>query len=155
MKEAEGRIDYTPHQMVLYVEKDDGSYGPLQTGSYMSKNYIDDFWKKHGHVEEEALTQLTKGTISPVGYFMLLLDMTASDVARRAGVSVRKVKKHRTPEGFGRIEAAALKRYADVFGVPMASLFCVTEQGEGRARTTYRQTSNPYVAIAEIDKARV
>jgi len=44
MKEADAKVEYQEHQMLLYVEKSDGSYGPLQTGSYMSKNYIDDFW---------------------------------------------------------------------------------------------------------------
>ena len=46
MKENEALIDYEPHQLVLYVEKADGTFGPLQTGSFISKNYIEDFWDK-------------------------------------------------------------------------------------------------------------
>ena len=149
MKEADGRVDYAPHQMVLYIERADGSYGPLQTGSYMSKNYIDDFWEKRKAVENEAISQLTMGAISPVGYYILLLDMTPADVARRVGISVRRVKKHQLPDSFGRITIALLKRYADVFGVPIASLFNLTVHNKP-LRIVYKKTLNPFVVLTEI-----
>jgi hypothetical protein len=120
MKEADAKVEYQEHQMLLYVEKSDGSYGPLQTGSYMSKNYIDDFWDKRKRLENEAIEKLTNSIISPVGYYMLLLDLTPPDVARRTGISLRNVKKHSLPKNFPKISSACIKRYSEVFGVPVS-----------------------------------
>jgi len=151
MKETDGTIDYKAHQMVLYVEKDTGAYEPLQTGSYMSKNYIDDFWEKRRSIEANAAGRLLAGAISPVEYYMLLLDMTPADVARRVGISVRKVNKHRTPSAFSSVSVKLLKRYADVFGVSVASLFSIAPPSSGALKVTYKQTNNPFIVIMEID----
>ena len=45
MKEKDSRVDNS-HQLVLYVEKEDQTYGPVQTGSYMVENYLDDLFEK-------------------------------------------------------------------------------------------------------------
>ena len=154
MKEADARIDYQSHQMLLYVEKNDGAYGALQTGSYMSKNYIDDFWDKRKRIEDEAFEKLTNSTISPVGYHMLLLDMTPADVARRAGISVRNVRKHALPRYFPAMKLSCLKRYAEVFGVPVAALFSLIVPPAARTAFSIKKTRNPFVAIFEINKER-
>jgi hypothetical protein len=86
----------------------------------MSKNYIDDFWDKRKRLENEAIEKLTNLIISPVGYYMLLLDMTPPDVARRTGISLRNIKKHALPRYFPKISSACIKRYAEVFGVPVS-----------------------------------
>ena len=152
MKETDGIVDYKPHQMVLYVEKADGAYGPLQTGSYMSKHYIDDFWEKRRRIETDALRQLTSGTLSPVGYYMLLLDMTPADVAHRVGISVRKVIKHRTGAGFPLISVKLVKRYADVFGISVASMFCLPAPECTAFRIMQRETDNPFVVLSAIER---
>ena len=54
MKETEAQIDFNSHQLLLYVEKSNGQYGPLQTGSYLTKNYVEDFWEK-----QQKFTQAT------------------------------------------------------------------------------------------------
>jgi hypothetical protein len=154
MKETDARVDYQSHQMLLYVEKSDGSYGPLQTGSYMSKNYIDDFWEKRKRTEDEAFEKLTNSIISPVGYYMLLLDMTPSDVARRAGISLRKVKKHALPRYFPAIKLSCIKRYAEVFGIPVAALFSLVVPSARRAAVSYKKTRNPFVAIFELSEVQ-
>ena len=40
MKEKDGIIDCPQQQLILYVEKEDGTYEPLQTGSYLTKNSL-------------------------------------------------------------------------------------------------------------------
>jgi hypothetical protein len=152
MKEADARVDYQPHQMLLYVEKSDGSYGPLQTGSYMSKNYIDDFWDKRKRLENEAIEKLTNSIISSVGYYMLLLDMTPADVARRTGISLRSVKKHALPQHFPKVKLWEIQRYADVFGVPIAAFFSLQTAPQASATVSYKKTQNPFVAILKINK---
>lgn len=152
MKEADAWVDYQSHQMLLYVEKSDGSYGALQTGSFMSKNYIDDFWDKRKRIENEGFEKLTNSIISPVGYYMLLLDMTAADVARRTGISLRNVKKHALPEHFPRVKLSCIQRYAEVFGVPVAALFSLHVPPTASTKVSYKKTRNPFVAIFEINK---
>jgi len=46
MKEKDLYVDFEPQQSVYYVEKDDESYGPIVSGSYLSKNYLNDFFEK-------------------------------------------------------------------------------------------------------------
>ena len=43
MKEKDGKVDYKQHELILYVEKEDDTYGPITTGSYISEKYFDDF----------------------------------------------------------------------------------------------------------------
>jgi hypothetical protein len=149
VKESDARVEYPAHQMLLYVEKNDGSYGSLQTGSYMSKNYIDDFFDKQKRIQEQAIERLISGELSPVGYYMLIHGMTMPDVAHRVGIGVGRVKKHRLLPYFPEIRLSLLKRYADVFGVPIASLATVVvHAGEGAA--DYRKKNqNPFVVISD------
>jgi hypothetical protein len=147
VKEADARVDYPSHQMVLYVEKGDGSYGPLQTGSYMAKNYIDDFWDKQNHVRELAIEGLLSGELSPIGYYMALLQMTPANVARRAGTGVGRVKRHRLSRHFAGIGPSLLKRYAAVFNVPLESLASIEVHGGERAAQLRQKNKNPFVMI--------
>ena len=57
---------------VLYVEKEDGSYGPLQTGSFLVGNYLDDYFQKRGRFERQCLERLLSGEYSPVAYYQVL-----------------------------------------------------------------------------------
>ena len=42
MKEKDGFAECPEQQVILYVEKEDGKYEAMQTGSYLSANYLDD-----------------------------------------------------------------------------------------------------------------
>ena len=46
MKEKDLYVDYKPQQLIYYVEKEDASYGPLLSGSYISKHYLHDYYEK-------------------------------------------------------------------------------------------------------------
>ena len=122
MKEKEGFVDCPEQQLVLYVEKEDGSYGPMQTGSYLTKNYIDDYYEKRKRLESGLREQVNKGEISPVAYYMTLEDLSVSETAQRVGISQRKVKKHMQPAKFGKIPPDVLEKYAEVFNVPVNTL---------------------------------
>ena len=66
MKEKDLYIDFEPQKSVYYVEKDDNSYGPIISGSQLSANYLDDFWKKKRDLEANLRKQLVANEISPV-----------------------------------------------------------------------------------------
>ena len=57
---------------VVYVEKEDGSYGPVETGSVMVREYFDDFLTKRHHLEARLRADLTEGRISVVAYYATL-----------------------------------------------------------------------------------
>lgn len=150
MKERDAHVDFDKHLMTVFVEKDDGTYGAIETGSYMVKNYYDDFQKKMKHFRTTALNQLKNNEISPVAFYMILREMGAGDVAARVGVSTAKVKKHMKTEYFGNISLKLARRYADVFGVEVAQLFQIPTEDTLPVRPV--KTNNPYVII--LDKTK-
>lgn len=168
MKEKEGFVDYPEQQMILYVEKEDGSYGPMQTGSYLSANYMDDYLLKRRNLESSLREKLAGGLISPVGYFMVLEDLSLSELASRASIRKSRVKKHLDPNGFGKVTADELLRYARVFNVPAANLLqsvLILEGGtfesalilENRAESmtvTHETTANPFVILTKLESKR-
>lgn len=165
MKEKEGFVDYPEQQMILYVEKEDGSYGPMQTGSYLSANYMDDYLLKRRNLEASLREKLAGGHISPVGYYMVLEDLSLSELAARAGIRKSRVKKHLDPKGFGKVTADELIRYGRVFNVPAANLLqtlliregSTFESGlilENRAESvsiTHETTANPFIVLTKIE----
>ena len=52
MKEKDARVDFEQQELIMYVEREDGSYGPIQTGSYISANFLDDFWTKMERIRQ-------------------------------------------------------------------------------------------------------
>jgi DNA-binding transcriptional regulator YiaG len=154
VKEEDARVDYESHQLLLYVEKTDGTYGPLQTGGYMAKNYIDDFFTKRQNLETECIEKLRNGEISTVSYYRQLNNMTAADLAARARISVSKVKKHEMPAGFAKASMEIVRRYAEVFDIPVANLFQIIVRGDDAIGVTARKTANAFLSVMEIGRGK-
>jgi hypothetical protein len=166
MKENEGYVDYPEQQMILYVEKDDGKYGPMQTGSYISANYMDDYLYKRRNLELELRAQLSSGAISPVKYYMIFVDLSLSELAARAGIRTSRVKKHLEPRYFGEVTLDELVRYARVFNVPVANLLqvilirdkdsfeanIILENKAGKISIDQVPTGNPFVVLTKIEE---
>ena len=100
MKEKDVIHDYKVQKYILYAEKNDGSYGTVEGGSYMIENELDDFWFKKSHLEKTLRERLLKGEISPINYYMVLEEMTVAELADRAGICKVKVKCHLKPGSF-------------------------------------------------------
>jgi hypothetical protein len=149
MKETEAQVDFNSHQLLLYVEKSDGQYGPLQTGSYLTKNYVEDFWEKQQKLAQTTLKKLIDGKISPVGYYMQMVNISTADLANRVGVSKGSVRKHQEITHFTKLRVSLIKKYADVFGVPLANMFQVLLPS---VPYTFMQkkTSNSVITTTEI-----
>jgi hypothetical protein len=122
MKEKDGFIDCPQQQVILYVEKEDGKYEPMQTGSYITKNFLDDYELKRRHLEESLKKQVLSGEVSPIYYYMVLEDLTLSELAARAGIRKGKVKKHLETAHFTTILQETLQVYADVFNITIADM---------------------------------
>jgi hypothetical protein len=166
MKEKEGFVDYPEQQMILYVEKDDGKYGPMQTGSYLSANYMEDYTYKRRNLELELRDQLTNGFISPVKFYMVFEDLSLSELAARAGIRKSRVKKHLDPKHFGNATVDELRKYAAVFNVPAANLLqalllnshgtlesmLILENKGEKISIDQMATANPFVVITKIEE---
>ncbi|OFX22478.1 MAG: hypothetical protein A2041_08295 [Bacteroidetes bacterium GWA2_31_9b] len=163
MKENEALIDYEPHQLVLYVEKADGTFGPLQTGSFISKNYIEDFWDKMEKLRISLLQQVQNNEISPIEYYRIIHDFNIFELSSRSGVSLFKVKRHLKVKGFYKAKVSDLLKYAEVFDIPVSNLFQVitingrdneTKDGlnnEKRISLRQTKTKNPYLVITKFE----
>ncbi len=168
MKEKDGYINCPEQQVILYVEKEDGQYGPMQTGSYLSGNYLDDYEIKRVHLEESLRIRVMKGEISMVKYYMVLEDLTLSELAARVGLSKTKVNRHLDPVHFGKAKVETLKKYADVFNVPVSNMLQVIMLKKGDNLESYTvleekkqtegieqvKTENPYVMLVIIGEKR-
>ncbi|NLD92122.1 MAG: hypothetical protein GX639_05575 [Fibrobacter sp.] len=152
MKENEAKIDFKSHQLLLYVEKSDGEYGPLQTGSFLTKNYVDDFWEKRNKLITTTTKKLTDGEISPIAYYMIIVDVSAAEVASRIGISPKKVRKHQELKYFSRISVAMLQKYAAVFGVMLADMFQIQIPSTAHYVPKQEKTRNPYVTALSVVK---
>jgi len=152
VKEKDVTYRYDDHQVVYIVEKEDGTYGPVQAGSYMFETYGDDFREKLMYWAKQNLDDLAGGAISPVGYHIQRLNMTAADVGSRVGLGAGRVKKHMTVAGFGSVTVDQALLYAEVFGVPLAGMFCVAAQAPKGPRIVFRPTKNSYAVIAVIEE---
>ncbi len=153
MKEKEAQVKFDQHQVTLFVEKDDGTYGPLQTGSYVAKNYVGDLFKNMEHFHTRALKQLLENEISPVAFYMILREITPADVAARIGIGTSQVKKHMTPKFFETMKLATAKKYADIFGIPVANLFQISIQSKSGyiepAVLKQNKSKNPFIITIE------
>lgn len=130
MKEKDVLVDFQAQQFIIFAEKSDGSFSPVQTGSYMSKNHIDDFYKIVDNLNKSLIEKLKKGEISPIYYFMSIEDLTIPELAARVRISKSSVRKHLDPKGFNKISVSQLKRYASVLNIPLANLFQIINTKE-------------------------
>ncbi|OHD67350.1 MAG: hypothetical protein A2W19_00075 [Spirochaetes bacterium RBG_16_49_21] len=151
MKQKEAQVDYKDHQLVLYVEKKDGSYGPVQTGSYIAKKYLDDFWSKRDNLEREYLEKIRKGEASPIAFYMILEELTPSELASRVRIPKRKVKRHCDPRHFGEITMAELMRYCEVFNVPVINMFRAIISNKAGVRIKDEKSANPFFGTLRIE----
>jgi len=122
MKEKDGYVDCPEQQVILYVEKEDGKYGPIQTGSYITSKYLDDYELKRKNLEDSLRKKIQNREASPVYFYMVLEDLTISELASRVRIRKAKVKKHLRYEYFTRIGNEMLQQYADVFNVSVNDL---------------------------------
>ncbi len=128
MKEKDLMVNCPEHQAIYYAEKDDGTYGPFQTGDYMAGNYIDDhLYKLTGNLYKSLTEQLKNGEISPIYFFMNIEMLTVPELASRVGISKRSLKKHLSPEGFKKLNISKLKRYADILNIKVANMFQIID----------------------------
>ena len=166
MKEKEGLVDCPDQQVILYVEKEDGVYGPVQTGSYLTANYLDDYVQKRRNLESELREQLLRGDITPVKYYQVLVDLSIHELSARTSIRRSRVRKHLDPASFGSATVDELRRYALVFNVPVANLLqvmvlrnnevyesaLILENRSEKISVFHDQPANPFLVVTRIEE---
>jgi hypothetical protein len=167
MKEKDIKTDFKDQQLILYAEKEDSSIGPVLTGSYLSGNYMDEFYKIWGSFEKELFEQVLSMKISPIARYKSLEELSLSELAARAGIPKRKVKKHLKYKYFLRAKVDDLLRYADVFNIPVANFFqIISTKQDAKWNIGYNikvakskpmtisqeKTNNPLIVITNPEK---
>jgi hypothetical protein len=167
MKEKDILTDFKDHQLILYAEKEDHSYGPVQTGSYLSGNYLDEFYRIWGGFEKELFEKLLEKEISPIERFRSLEELSVSELASRAGIPKRRVKKHLKYKYFLKARVGELERYAEVFNIPIANFFQIIttkqdanwnighniEAAQASPLTiSQEKTGNPFIVVTNPEK---
>jgi transcriptional regulator with XRE-family HTH domain len=132
MKEEDVLVDFKPQQFIIYAEKSDGSFSPVQTGSYITKNFIADFYEMTVNLHNSLIEKLKNREISPIYFYMTIEELTISELASRVGMSKFSVKKHIDPKGFQKLSVSKLKRYAEVLNIPLANLFQIINTKEDK-----------------------
>lgn len=171
MKEKEVLVENKEHPLIVYVEKEDKTYGPVISGALASGEHLDDFFYKKRNIEKDLLNRLIKGEITPVFYYMTIFEISVAELAVRVGISRRRVKKHFAPKYFSRIGLSLLGKYAEVFDVPAANMLQVVlikQDSDGESYRTYTikdsepekiiveqsETDNPMLSIMKIGELR-
>jgi hypothetical protein len=144
MKEDEARIE-SQQKQVMYVEKPDGSYETIETGSFMVNNYIDDFMEKQLHFWQRHCDDLVANKISSIAFYQKIQELTAHDVAERTGITMGKVKKHLTPKGFKKATIEDLQAYSELFDVPVGAFFQIARDPGLYKTIRMKKTENPLV----------
>lgn len=79
----------------------------------------------------ELLAEIRAGKLSPLAYHMARSKMDAWLLAKYAGLSQKKIKRHLAADGFATIGADEMARYADLFDITVEELCNVPEQVSG------------------------
>jgi DNA-binding XRE family transcriptional regulator len=170
MKEKDAYVDFKDHQLILYTEKEDNTYGPTQTGAVSSADHLDDFRNKWKHLEDSILFKIKSGETTMIYYYMMLQELTSSELAARVGISKSKVEKHFHPKNFEKASLKTVRKYAEIFNVPVANLFQLiftkedslwkahyveNEEVINNTSITQQKTNNPLVVITTIEQRQV
>ena len=79
---------------------------------------------------EATRQQILQGKLSPIAYYMEKNIMDVKLLATFIGLPKWKVRRHLKPTGFRKLDEKLLRRYADIFHVPVEALTNFKETAE-------------------------
>jgi len=154
MKEKDIYVEFSPQEIIYYAEKEDSSYGPVSSGAQLTANHLDDFIEKKRKLASDLRQQVINNEISPIYYYAVWLEMGEKDLATRAGISLRKLRKYYQPKYFIKMKVEKLKLFADVFDIPVANLFqniLIGNNAQEQISLKQERTKNEFYHITKID----
>jgi hypothetical protein len=124
-KNKELKYDPNTNWFISYEKDPEGNYTAVMDEPVFGgkEKLIDQLYQTRAKEFALLKEQLLNGEISPIKLFMQNQMLEIKDVALRMKISVSKVKKHLTPEGFTKIDIQTLQKYAKVFGLSIVDFF--------------------------------
>lgn len=108
---------------ILYATDSDGDYTTINSDGWEVENLATkQAWEE---IEERLLeheSNVRKGKISPIAYFMEKSLMDISMLAKYMGVWKWTIKKHFKPSNFARLNDQVLEKYATIFNITVEEL---------------------------------
>lgn len=108
---------------VLYVTDQQGKYETTQYEGWEAENLaMSQAWDDIDDRIAQTREKVIQGEVSPIAYYMEKNLMDLPTLASYVGSWKFFVKKHLTPSGFKKLNAAKLKKYADIFNIRVEEL---------------------------------
>jgi hypothetical protein len=167
MKEKDILLDFKDHQLIMYTEKDNDTYGPVITGAASVHEFLPDLYEKWKRMELTILQKIINGELSLVYYYMMIEELTPFELAKRIGISRSKVEKHFHPKHFEKASLNTVRKYAEVFNIPVANLFQIISTKEDGLwkkhsaamsdevrshQISQQKTKNPFVVFTKTEE---
>jgi hypothetical protein len=107
---------------------DDGNYVMTGSAGWEPKNIANDqAWEIIRDQITETVRKVRSGKLSPLAFFMVSNQMSPALLARYVGFNRWRVHRHLKPSVFKKLKPEILRRYADLFDVPVENLHKVPE----------------------------
>lgn len=108
---------------LVYAVGKDGKYTGVNSAGWEAENTaMRQAWELVDEKLSETLEAVKSGKQSPIAFFMEKNLMDVALLAKYVGKWKWTVKKHLTPAGFAKLDTEVLKKYAQVFNVPVEEL---------------------------------
>ncbi len=106
-----------------YAQDADGRFDLVPSVGWEPLNAAILEWWQHRDREAEALAvRVHAGELSPIAYWMYLLQMDEAILAPLVGVGRWRVRRHRRARVFAKLEPELIERYARAFRIDPAQL---------------------------------
>ena len=103
---------------LFYTTDENGEYVPSQSAGWEPTNIANSIAWEFIHEElKNIIERIRKGELSPLAYYMTKSLMDVKMVAKYAGFSSWKVKRHLKPRVFKTLDKSILDRYATIFKI--------------------------------------
>jgi hypothetical protein len=106
-----------------YALDENGNYVTVPSCGWAPKNAaLLQAWDVIHEKMKETRQQILQGKLSPIAYYMEKNIMDEKLLATYIGLPKWKVRRHLKPAGFTKMDERVLRRYADIFGIPVEAL---------------------------------
>jgi hypothetical protein len=121
-----------PWRLVMYNKDEAGACTPRYVESEYSEE-IALYYKQRAEELKRLHSEVLKGNLSPIGFFVKYQHINVKDVAKRVKLRAAIVESHMTFKGFKTARVGELQSYARVFDVSVSDFFDFSFVGDGIA----------------------
>ena len=105
---------------LCYVIDDDGNYTTVTSTGWGPKNdAMKQAWEEIVRAGDEARDNVKAGILSLLAYYMVINIMDIKLLSQYTGIPKRKIRSHRKPKAYNKLDEATLQKYADAFDMPV------------------------------------